>query len=106
MESNLIKIEKLDVCTTEELKKYITYLQLKPEAEIIEKQIRAAAKDYMVDNGLEVLENDAIRLKYVAPSKRKIVDTDKLRQEGILEEYQKETDVSDSVKITIRWENM
>lgn len=62
-------------------------------------------KEYFRKNpGLEqiVLSSDQGDLKftYVAPTTRKVVDTNALKEQGLYDEFTKDTRVSDSVRIT------
>lgn len=103
---DVVKVNNLEICTQEEFAKYLAYLRLKPEAEIIEKQFKNLTKEYMKENGIVEMENEYAKFRYVMPSKRRIVDTKKLEQDGLLEIYQKDSEVSDTVKVTMKWENM
>ncbi|MEK6884163.1 MAG: hypothetical protein AABY22_31325 [Nanoarchaeota archaeon] len=66
--------------------------------------IRESIKVAMRDSDVKKFENDVISLTYVAPTTRKSIDTDKLKEEKpeLWEEYSKVSEVKDSIRIKIK----
>lgn len=76
----------------------------KKELEEEEKTMREALKKAMEDYGVKKFENDIISVTYVAPSKQNRIDSAKLKKElpDVASKYMKQTNVSASVKITVK----
>lgn len=76
----------------------------KKELEEEEKQMKEMLITAMKACHLKSWDNDLIKITYVAPTTRKSIDTTRLKKEkpDIAEEYTKESQVSASVRITVK----
>lgn len=76
----------------------------KKELEEEEKQMKEMLITAMEACHLKSWDNDLIKITYVAPTTRKSIDSTRLKKErpDIAEEYTKESNVSASVRITVK----
>lgn len=76
----------------------------KKDAEARAQELRAAILDAMKKNAVTSYETDSIRITYVAPYTRAGIDTGRLKKERpeVYAEYQKETAVKETLKITLK----
>ena len=76
----------------------------KKEAEARAQELRAAILDAMKKNAVTSYETDSIHITYVAPYTRASIDTARLKKERpeVYAEYQKETTVKETLKITLK----
>lgn len=95
----------IQIYTPEETKLIKQFYEMKAQVEILEKEKRKELANIMRENGIDWIENDDFRVSYVGPSVKKIVDTQKLKDDGIYDIYTKESNVSESVRITVKWQN-
>ena len=82
----------------------ITDIQLKKKQfEEIEKEMKHQILEAMKQNGIKSFKNDYINITYVAPTERKTLDSTKLKKDHpeIVEQYQKTSKVSESVRIKV-----
>ena len=81
-----------------------TIEEQKKEAQARSEQLRAAIMTAMKENGVLSLDNDRMKITYVAPYSRTSVDSARLKKDHpeIYSEYQKSTTVNESLKITIK----
>lgn len=91
-----------------ELHKTIEYH--KKQVELADKQLEELKQVLLLameNNGIKTLENDLLKITYVAPTTRTSIDSAKLKKElpEIAEKYQKTSNVKASVRITLRGEN-
>ena len=99
----LITFNKDELEIAEEYKEKLrSFMKLKKEIEGIEQDLKKLALTYMQDNDFLELDSEVMKIKYVAPFTRKSVDTEKLKEHGLYDEYSKETTVSPSVRIIIK----
>ena len=80
------------------------YEDKKEEAEKQAKEMRQALMKAMEKANISNFENDHIKITYVAPTVRKSIDSTRLKKEqpSIYDEYQKESNVKASLRITIK----
>ena len=76
----------------------------KKEAEARAQELWAAIMAAMKENAVTSYETDSIRITYVAPYTRASIDTARLKKErpDVYAEYQKETTVKETLKITLK----
>lgn len=69
-----------------------------------EQLMRSTIKDAMASSGIKKFGNDYISVTYVASTTRKGFDTAKFKKEqpGLYDQYEKLSNVSDSIRITIK----
>ena len=99
----LIKFNNDELEIAEEYKEKLrNFMKLKKEIERTEKELKERALEYMEENDKDELDSEVMKIKYVKAFTRKSVDTEKLKEHGLYDEYTKETDVKPSVRITIK----
>lgn len=81
-----------------------TIEEQKKEAQARSESLRAAIMTAMKENAILSLNNDRMKITYVAPYSRTSVDSARLKKDRpeIYSEYQKSTTVKESLKITIK----
>jgi hypothetical protein len=88
----------------ETIKKITTLIKLKKQMDEQEKQLKEQLVKAMETYGIKVFENDLIKMTYVAPTTRSTIDSTRLKKEhpDIVAEYSKVSDVSASVRVTLK----
>lgn len=103
------QVLKIDAKTRNNLIKVCKKLEkLKEQTSQLEK-IKTEIDDFLIkkfqETGLEFIENEFFRIKYTAPSTKKIFDTNRFRTEMpsfITKEYEKTSEVKARVTITLK----
>ena len=83
----------------------IGFMEGEARYKVAKDSIISQVKEYFRKHpGLEqiVLSSDQgdLRFTYIAPTVRKVVDTQALKEQGLYDEFTKDTNVSDSVRIS------
>ena len=65
-------------------------------------KFKEALKQAMEANNIKKFENDDVAVTYVAPTVRKGVDTNALKEQGLYDSFIKETPVKASVKVCFK----
>lgn len=103
MNNNLIPYEELGL--TEARKDIIAkFIYYKEQVESFESEIKDKFKE-MVESGdipVNSIDLGDMLLSYKKSYTRKSVDTDKLKEDGLYDNYLKETEVNSSVSMTIK----
>ena len=84
------------------IEEYRAFQDYKAIMEIQEKELKKALLAVMEAHGIKSFECEGLRIVYKAPSKRKTIDTDALKAQGIYELFTKESEVKSSVSITLK----
>lgn len=84
----------------EVMKELQTFNEQKAAMELKEKRIKEAILQAMEENNIKSFENDFVSIKYIPQTKRKSVDTAKMKDEGVYEIYLKESEVKSQVRLT------
>lgn len=103
MNNNLIPYEELGLTEArkEIIEKFIYY---KEQVESFESEIKDKFKE-MVESGdipVNSIDLGDMILSYKKSYTRKSIDTDKLKEDGLYDNYLKETEVNSSVSMTIK----
>ena len=79
-------------------------LQVKKQLEEREKELKQELLEAMEKYGVKSFDTDLFRLTYVAPTTKTTIDSTKLKKEhpDIAEQYTKVSNVSASVRITVK----
>lgn len=94
--------EQFDLLFTPgELEDMRKFDELEKRVAVIKDARKEAVMKFLKDNGLESYRQFDIKLNYIAPFVRKTVDTKKMKEEGIYDLYTKESNVDETVRITI-----
>lgn len=105
MNNNLIPYEQLGLTTDRQeiISKFIFY---KKQVESFESEIKEKFKELVESGDIPVNSIDLgdMILSYKKSYTRKSVDTDKLKEDGLYDNYLKETEVNSSVSMAIKKE--
>lgn len=97
----LVKVENGVIQVAENVMQQLHEFQvMKAQMEMQEKEIKEALLKAMENNGVKSFENDFLKVTYKAPSTRKTVDTNALKEQGLYETFCKEAPVKSSVVLT------
>lgn len=105
MNNNLIPYENLGL-TKDRLEIIDKFIYYKKQVETFETEIKDKFKELVESGDIPVNSIDLgdMMLSYKKAYTRKSVDTDKLKADGIYEDYLKDTEVKSSVSMTIKKE--
>ena len=97
----LVKVQDGHITVAEEVMKKLHDFQVKKaEMDLQEKEIKQAMLKAMEDNDIKSFENDFVKITYKAPTTRKTVDTNELKEQDLYDMFLKETPVKSSVMLT------
>lgn len=97
----LVRVENGNITVAEEVMKKLHDFQVKKaEMDLQEKEIKQAMLKAMEDNDIKSFENDFVKITYKAPTTRKIVDINELKDQGLYDMFLKEKPVKSSVMVT------
>ena len=97
----LVKVENGQIVIAQEVEDRLKAFQIeKTRMDMLEKRMKDALLNAMVENGIKSYESDNVRITYKASTTRKTVDTQALKEDGLYEMYTKESPVKESVQIT------
>ena len=98
-------LEWVNIYTPEETAKLRRFYALKNEIESIEKEAKKRAIEMMEEKGIKSFDNEDFKITYIPETTKKVVDTDRMKLDGIYDDYTKETKVKATVRITWRNQN-
>lgn len=106
MTNNLIPYEELGI-TESRLDIINNFVYYKKQVETFESEIKDKFKELVESGAIPVNSIDlgGIILSYKKPYTTKRVDTDKLKEDGIYEDYLKKSEVKSSVSMTVKKED-
>ena len=97
----LVKVENGSIVVAEDVLQQCHELQMvKARLELEEKKVKEALLKAMEDNGIKSFENDFVKITYKAPTTRKSIDSNALKEQGLYEAFVKESPVKSSVVLT------
>jgi hypothetical protein len=97
----LVKVENGTIVVAEDvLQKFHEFQVVKARMELEEKKVKEAVLKAMEDNGIKSFENDFVKITYKAPTTRKSIDSNALKEQGLYESFLKESPVKSSVVMT------
>ena len=97
----LVTVENGIITVAEEVLKQLHEFQVKlAEMQLLEKQIKEDLLNAMESNGIKSWDNDYFKVTYKAPSTRKAIDSNKLKEQGLYDMFVKESPVKSSVVMT------
>ena len=100
----LAKAEHGELFTENEIAQIRDFMSLKKRIDEIIEEGKKKAIEYMKANDIKSFENEYYKITLTQATTKKVVDTDKMKKEGIYQSYLKESPVSESVRIT--WRNL
>jgi vacuolar-type H+-ATPase subunit I/STV1 len=79
-------------------------IKLKKQLDDQEKKLKATLTNAMERHGVKSFENDLIKMTYVAPTTRSTIDSTRLKKDhpALAEQYTKVSDVSASVRVSLK----
>lgn len=98
---SIIKKEFNTLITDQLLEQLEQVEYLQDQIDLWKFQHKEAIKELFKKNDIKSFKNEYIEITYVAPTKRKVVDTDLLKQAGIYDQFTKEADVKESLRIKL-----
>lgn len=100
----LIKIENNELILNEEVSEKLKRLyEFKADFDILMDALKNEMLEVMKSSNIKSFENDLIKVIYKAPSVRKTVDTQELKNQGLYDSFTKETKVKASVSVSYKW---
>lgn len=106
MDNNLIVQEEVNALfSPSDIDLLIKFEEIEAKAKVLKETKTKALLEIMKKYNIKSFKNDDLSITYVEPSVRKVVDTQRLKEEGLYEIYSKETPVKESVRISINYEN-
>lgn len=102
--NELVEQELNQVITQSDINFLKEFENMKAKFNFVDKRIKEQVKKIMVENGIKSYDFGDLKITYKAPTIRKSVDTEALKEQGIYDDFVKESKVSDSVQITVRYE--
>lgn len=105
LDQTAVEIEQIEA----QIAEVVTDLQTKLRtAQEQDAQLRGQLKAAMAEQGIKKYTSERFDIVYIAPSTRVIVDSKRMKEENpeLWEKYSKESKVTDSVRITIKQEEL
>lgn len=86
------------------IRKITDLIKLKKQLDDQEKELKSTLVKAMEAYGIKAFENDLIKMTYVAPTTRSTIDSTRLKKDhpDIAEQYSKTSNVSASVRVTLK----
>lgn len=78
------------------------YQEQKKKMDKVEKQLKKEIIKAMEENGIKSFENDDVKITYIEPNIRTVIDQKALKDAGLFNEFSKETETASTVRITWR----
>lgn len=105
--SNITTYEKKAIAlfSKEDIESLKQFEELKVKVSMIEKANHEKLAKLFKDAGVKSFEGNGIRITYVEPHERRTVDTERLKAEGLYDEYSKVTKTKESIRVSIEYEN-
>ena len=100
----IVRIDDKDNITVSvEIMKQMNLLNIeKQKLSDMEKQFKAAIKDAMEKTNCKTFENDYIKVSFIPETVKTIADIEKMKEQGIYEEFSKTSKVSSNVRVTYK----
>lgn len=98
------EVTQFESAVPDTIEKITTLIQMKKELDEQEKLLKEKLVEAMETYGVKSFENDQIKMTYVAPTTRSTIDSTKLKKDhpDIAEQYTKTSNVSASVRVTVK----
>ena len=91
---------EIEIYTPSEIAQIRQFYDLKKHVEEMEEKGRQKALTIMKERGIKSVSGEGFRFTYIEPSVRMVADTSKMKKDGIFEQYSKQQNVKESVRIT------
>ena len=83
------------------------FYEMKARAKVYEEEINMCAEQFLTENDLleEGYQQDSLKIIRTKNYKKKFVDTQKLKEEGLYDLYTKEVEVEGHIKVSFEYED-
>lgn len=99
----LIKVENNQILLNEDVSNHLKELyKVKAEYDVLLDRVKGAIKKAMEENMIKSFENDFLKITYVAPHEKISVDTERLKSEGLYDQYSRTSEVESSIKVMFK----
>ena len=99
----LVSIENGQIVVEQEVMDRIAMLQIaQKQLDDLNARLRMELRFAMEQNGIKKYENDTFSVTYVDASKSRRVDVEKLKEDGLYDEYSYESETNPSVRIKMK----
>ena len=105
MANDLVKKELQAVITDEVLEMYEQLAYYKQQVQMFEHRYKEQLINLLQANGTNSYSDEYVSISYVEPHTAKRIDAEKLKDEGIYEDYLKETEVKGFLRIKLKGAN-
>lgn len=105
LQSTAQEISELELAIQEKISVTVGEMQTRlQKLKDKDSQMRKAIKDSMADSGIKKFDNEYLSITYIAPTTRKGFDSTRFKQEQpkLYGKYKKLSDVSASIRITVK----
>lgn len=105
--ANITLKEKFEVFIPADTVEFIKkFKEMEARMKVIDADIKEKAKEFLEQNNLidEGYEQDGIKLTYCKPYKKTILDINKLKEEGVYDEYSYEKEYDGYVKYAVKYD--
>lgn len=100
MANEIVKVVNGQITVEEAfIAKVKVFNEMKSRFEDEEAKFKRELLKAMEENGIKKYETDDFAITYIAPSTRKGVDTEKLKEDGLYDQYSYATETNASVRI-------
>lgn len=98
------EIATFETAVPDTIEKITTLIKLKKQIDDQEKELKQKLVEAMEAHDVKSFENDQIKMTYVAPTTRSTIDSTRLKKDHpeIAEQYSKTSNVSASVRVTVK----
>lgn len=103
--ANVVKSEMQTLITDDVLEMYEQLAYYKQQVAMFEHQYKEQLKALLVANDIKSYSDEYVNVTYIPSHTTKRVDTDKLKEEGLYDEYVKDVEVKESIRIKLKGAN-
>ena len=98
------ELTQFESAVPDTIQKITTIIQMKKDLDEQEKQLKQKLVEAMEKYKVKSFEYDYIKMTYVAPTTRSTIDSTRLKKDhpDIVEQYSKTSNVSASVRVTVK----
>lgn len=99
----LIRVENNEIIVAQEtLNKIKTLNEYAIQLNTLMDKVKTELLNAMRDNNIKSIDNDVFKAVYKAPTTRKSVDTQALKEQGLYDSFLKESPVKESLTVTFK----
>lgn len=102
MNNSLIEKKVNNILTKEDVELLAMFNRLEKKVKELNAEKKEALTKFFEENNIDFFENEELRISYVKGSTKRIVDTSKMKFDGIYDEYLKDTFTNPSVRFTFK----